>query len=134
MIKYLFSGCDQYISLGSIPDGSTCHLYDFCTGVRCCSDIPLLDRSINTWLIIDHCNYKLSVGFEKLSINVSLRDYEMGKQKDVIINGVFRIRWVLSITNDIVTTVRYMFTLLYFVLKVMACFTLYFAFTIHQAC
>lgn len=85
-------GCDQYVTLGGVPAGTTCHLYDFCTGVRCCSDIPLLDRSINTWLILDHCNYKLSVGFEKLSINVSLHDYEMGKEEDVIINGVFRIQ------------------------------------------
>eukprot|EP00105_Crassostrea_gigas_P044578 XP_019928726.1 PREDICTED: uncharacterized protein LOC105342845 [Crassostrea gigas] len=97
--------CDQYVTLGGVPAGTTCHLYDFCTGVRCCSDIPLLDRSINTWLIIDHCNYKLSVGFEKLSINVSLRDYEMGKQKDVIINGVFRIRYRIE---DLIKEQKYL--------------------------
>ena len=86
------TGCDQYVSLGGVPSGTTCHLYDFCTGVRCCSDLPLLGRSINTWLILDHCNYKLSVGFEKFSINVSLHDYDLGSQKKVIVNGVFRIQ------------------------------------------
>ena len=80
------------MSLGGVPSGTTCHLYDFCTGVRCCSDVPLLGRSINTWLILDHCNYKLSVGFEKFSINVSLHDYDLGSQKKGIVNGVFRIQ------------------------------------------
>lgn len=89
---FLFVGCDQYVSLSSIASNTTCHLFEFCTGVRCCSDLALLGRSINSWLILDHCNYKLSVGFEKFSVNVSLHTYSFGEEQTIDVNGVVRLR------------------------------------------
>jgi hypothetical protein len=91
-IVCVLSGCDQYVPLSPITSNSTCHVYEFCTGVRCCSDLPVLSRSINSWLILDHCNYKLSVGFEKFSYNISLHTFRFGTEQIVNIKGVVRLR------------------------------------------
>ena len=86
------AGCDQPVSLAPIGSDSTCHLYSFCTGVTCCSDLPQLQRSFNTWLILDHCNFKLSVGIEQFSLNISLHDFKFGRKEMVNLNGVFRLQ------------------------------------------
>lgn len=50
-------------------------------------------------MILDHCNYKLSVGFEKFSINVSLHSYAFGEEKEIEVNGVVRLRLVFLNIN-----------------------------------
>ena len=82
------------MTLGSITSNTSCHLYEFCTGVRCCTEVPILGRSINSWLMLDHCNYKLSVGFEKFSVNVSLSTYTFGEEQLLDVNGVLRLRYI----------------------------------------
>lgn len=89
----LFSACDEYVALSPFAgSNTTCHLFDFCTGVRCCSEVGMIRRSLHTFLIIDHCNYKLAVGIEKLVVNTSLHSYVYGTTRTVMLNGVIRLQ------------------------------------------
>lgn len=88
----LISACGEYVALSPISSNTTCHIFDFCTGVRCCSEVGFIRQSLNTFLIIDNCNYKLAVGIEKLVVNSSLHSYVYGTTETVMLNGVVRLQ------------------------------------------
>jgi hypothetical protein len=88
----LISACDEYVALSPLSSNTTCHLFDFCTGVRCCTEVGFIRQSLNTFLIIDNCNYKLAVGIEKLEVNTSLHSYVYGTTETVMLNGVVRLQ------------------------------------------
>ena len=81
------------MSLAALPadKDTTCHLFDTCTGVRCCSDVDVISRSLNTYLTIDTCSQRMSVGVEKFSVNVSLVGYQYGTKERVNLHGVVRL-------------------------------------------
>jgi hypothetical protein len=80
------------ISLPSIAEsGVSCHIPDYCTGIDCCVDVPVIQRAFHAYVLLDACNYKLSVGIEKLSFNLTLFDYEWGKVEHFYLQGVIRL-------------------------------------------
>ncbi|VDI38368.1 Hypothetical predicted protein [Mytilus galloprovincialis] len=83
--------CLKKVNLIALPNGTTCHLSNDCTGVTCCTDVDLLSRSISTSLKLDPCQYTLQVQIEKLVVNISLVDYQFGKQDGVYLFGVIRL-------------------------------------------
>ncbi|XP_076076023.1 uncharacterized protein LOC143046845 [Mytilus galloprovincialis] len=83
--------CLKKGSLPALSNGTTCHLSDDCTGVTCCTDVDLLSRSISTSLKLDPCEYTLQVQIENLVVNISLVDYQFGKQDGVYLFGVIRL-------------------------------------------
>jgi hypothetical protein len=69
----------------------SCHIPDYCTGIDCCVDVDLIGKSFNAYVLMDACNYKLSVGIEKLAFNLTLFEYEWGKVEHFYLQGVIRI-------------------------------------------
>ncbi|CAG2196994.1 unnamed protein product [Mytilus edulis] len=65
-----------HFSLPSVPNTMSCHLTDTCTGIDCCIDVEQISRSINVYIKLDACNYKLTAGIEKLTLDVPLLNYE----------------------------------------------------------
>ncbi|VDI06314.1 Hypothetical predicted protein [Mytilus galloprovincialis] len=84
-------GCPKPVSLSPLPNNTFCHLYDYCTGVTCCSDVELIGRTIKTYVSLDPCNRKMSIGIEKLSVNTSLFDYHFGSIERVKLHGVVHL-------------------------------------------
>ncbi|VDI79784.1 Hypothetical predicted protein [Mytilus galloprovincialis] len=80
--------CLEKVSLPALPYSTTCHLSDDCTGITCCTDVDLLSRSISTSIKLDPCEYTLQIQIEKLVVNISLVDYQFGKQDGVYLFGV----------------------------------------------
>lgn len=85
------SECQQKVSLPSVANSTSCHLFTDCTSVTCCTDVNLINRSVRTSLILDPCQYSLEVQIERLTVNISLMEYDFGKQDQVYLLGVIRL-------------------------------------------
>ena len=90
---FLFSSdCPHDISLPTLPNGLvSCHIADYCTGITCCTDVELIGRSISASVDLDVCDYTLQVKIEKLSVNISLVDYQFNKKDQVYLFGAIRL-------------------------------------------
>ena len=56
----------------------SCYIPEHCTAIYCCVDIPKIGLSINAFLDIDLCSYKLSGGIERETFDVTMFNYEWG--------------------------------------------------------
>ncbi|XP_052071171.1 uncharacterized protein LOC127709609 [Mytilus californianus] len=86
-------GCEKTLPyiLPAIPNTMSCHLTDTCTGIDCCIDVDQISRSINVYIKLDACNYKLTAGIEKLTFDVPLLNYEFGQKQSFRLKNIFRI-------------------------------------------
>jgi hypothetical protein len=87
----IFPVCpDDSITLPSgQPSGTTCQINYHCLGIECCSliDLGILSRAFKTWLIIDPCEYRLSLGFEHFNFNTTLFTFVRGVEKRIEIGS-----------------------------------------------
>ncbi|KAK3612535.1 hypothetical protein CHS0354_024512 [Potamilus streckersoni] len=88
--------CPVPVELSTLTGPVSCHLMDMCTGFDCCFDVALVQQAFKVYIHLDHCNYKLFVGIEKLQFTVHLHDYEWGTQKELFLRGVVRLAFVLQ--------------------------------------
>ncbi|XP_038062441.1 uncharacterized protein LOC119732930 [Patiria miniata] len=98
----LRSGCPA-VDVTQLPDFLSCTVTDSCLGIRCCleMDLKITTRCVNAWVILDPCNFTLSVGFEKWERSVTLFHYPLGDVMEEVVNGVLTVRWrVAKITED----------------------------------
>ncbi|XP_071123205.1 uncharacterized protein [Mytilus edulis] len=100
-------GCPKQLSLPPLDNTTRCHLYDFCTGVACCTDIKILGRSLTTYIKLDPCNRKLYVGIEKMNVTVNLLDYQFGKPEHIKLNGLVHLDFIIE---DFKVSRQYMVT------------------------
>jgi hypothetical protein len=61
---------------------------DRCTAVDCCITLPSFRRNVNVFVDLDSCDYRLSVGIEKIHLNFSLVDYQWGTLQQYSLVGV----------------------------------------------
>ena len=78
----------------ALPSTTACRLPSYCTGAQCCVDVDLLRRSFETYVYLDACNYRLSVGLEKLDINITLFDFSFDEWKMYTLSNVLRVKYV----------------------------------------
>ncbi|KAL3873866.1 hypothetical protein ACJMK2_036950, partial [Sinanodonta woodiana] len=88
--------CPSKVETLTLPDSVVCHIPAYCTGVQCCMNVELLQRHISTHLVLDSCNYQLTVSIEKLSFSIALFDFEYGKKTSVQLQGVFGVQFLLD--------------------------------------
>lgn len=67
------------MTLPALPDQLKCHVPDYCTGIDSCVYVDQLQRGFRAHLLLDACNFKFSVGIEKLQVEQSLIDYDWGE-------------------------------------------------------
>lgn len=80
MLDFFCADCKQPLSLPYLKETeTTCIVDDTCTGVKCCVEMSLLDRSFVYSVRLDACSFMLTVGIEKLTYNHSLIGYKFGK-------------------------------------------------------
>ncbi|XP_052083594.1 uncharacterized protein LOC127720893 [Mytilus californianus] len=87
------SECLASISLPVLPPTTKCHLFNSCTFISCCVEVPVLQRSFNMFMNLDACNLKLTVGIEKLLFEQMLSSYQWGTKKSFWLNGILRISY-----------------------------------------
>ncbi|XP_038050728.1 uncharacterized protein LOC119723897 [Patiria miniata] len=91
------------VDVTQLPDFLSCTVSDSCLGIQCCleMDLKITTRSVNAWVILDPCNFTLSVGFEKWERSVTLFHYPLGDVMEEVVNSVLRVRWrVAKITEE----------------------------------
>ncbi|KAJ8320500.1 LOW QUALITY PROTEIN: hypothetical protein KUTeg_002087 [Tegillarca granosa] len=87
--------------LPNLPSDMKCHLFEHCTGIKCCTDIKLLGRSLSTFLILDPCKHTLRLGIEKLMIKISLFQFKFGETTPFYLFGVFKLDFnILDLQGD----------------------------------
>lgn len=73
--------CHKEITTPDLPGQSgllSCEVSG-CTRVDCCMNAPLIGRGIHTFLHIEECSFKMTVGIERLSVVIDLTNYDWGK-------------------------------------------------------
>jgi hypothetical protein len=86
-----FIACPSDLVLPALDESVSCHIPEHCTGVECCVDVDLVGRSFHAYVVIDPCQYTLSIGIENLAVNLTLLDYEWGTIEHFNLRGVVRI-------------------------------------------
>ena len=83
MVHYfVYLGCPlSFVDLPPLPEMVSCHIPEHCTGIYCCVDIPKIGLSIEAYLDIDLCTYRVSGGIEQETFDETLFEYEWGKCK-----------------------------------------------------
>ena len=69
--------------LPELPDEIMCVINEQCLGIQCCFnlDIGVALLSTQAWLIVDPCNFQISVGFGTWFRNITLFTYEWGQEE-----------------------------------------------------
>lgn len=96
---WCFVGCGTNLKLPTLSPNLACRLSHLCTGVQCCLHIPILERLIEAHAFLDVCNYKLSIGLEKLVLNISMFDYNYNTWKTISLGNMIRLRYYFDICN-----------------------------------
>ncbi|XP_062581277.1 uncharacterized protein LOC134243073, partial [Saccostrea cucullata] len=102
-------------SLSSVADQALCTVSSSCTNIKCCVNIPLLNRTFEVGMELDYSYYSLKVNVEKMTRRQSLIGYTFGKEETLSVQGVFKFIYEV---NDLVDG-----NLLDISLKAEACFS-----------
>ena len=91
---YYFAACPAVSEVPHIPNVIKCSIDDRCLGIHCCVDVDfqIAQLMLKTWLVIDPCDFTFSIGFENLSFNLSLFEYEWGKTESERISDYLTVR------------------------------------------
>ncbi len=73
------------VDIAAHSDKITCSVHEDCLGVQCCVNLnfKVTALKLKAWLIINPCDFKFSVGFEKLDFNFTLFTYEWGNKERI---------------------------------------------------
>ncbi|XP_021353372.1 uncharacterized protein LOC110450253 [Mizuhopecten yessoensis] len=89
--------CPLDISLPNILSvPMTCYIPDYCTGIDCCLDVDFLGMSFRSFVLLDGCGLNLQIGIEQLAINESLSGYLFGTPRQLYVEGVLRIDYLIE--------------------------------------
>ncbi|KAI8485717.1 hypothetical protein Bbelb_365510, partial [Branchiostoma belcheri] len=83
-----------------LPDTMACTVEDNCMGVKCCLDLDfkLIKLTVQSYVHLDLCNYKLLMGIGNVDIAQTLFTYEWGTPKLFTIGNAIKIDY--SIDKD----------------------------------
>lgn len=91
------SDCPKAIAFlpSQIPDPMSCHIPDYCTGIECCADIPVLGLGLHVTVFLDLDKLELQIGLETVKETIKLNDYVWGDVKTIsVAAGLFKLRYV----------------------------------------
>lgn len=89
---FYISACPSMPTFNDISSHASCYIPDTCTALDCCIEVDRIKRQLRTYIDIDTCNYKLTVGIEKLYLEYSLVDYQWGKKEKYSLFGLLNLQ------------------------------------------
>ncbi|XP_063431651.1 uncharacterized protein LOC134714342 [Mytilus trossulus] len=87
---------DPVGSLLNLGSDTTCHLDSSCTAVDCCVDSTSLGLTLNGYVRLDPCNYKIYIGLEGIDLDYTLIDFSFGTVQHYAMNEVFNLDFVVD--------------------------------------
>ena len=91
VLLLLLSDCPFDLDLPPLTGPLTCYVPDYCSGISCCIDVDFISRSFNAYLLIDTCNFVLTVGIEDFKTEIPLSTYHWGTKESFALFGLVKI-------------------------------------------
>jgi hypothetical protein len=90
------SSCTQDVSpyLPTLPASTNCRISSGCTVIQCCTDLPLIGRTLNYKININACSHTLVLQIETFQLQLSPLDFEFGEEQTFSIDQIFSIKYV----------------------------------------
>lgn len=78
----LISVCPRTINSlpAQVPEPMTCSIPDYCTGIDCCAELPVLGLGLRSYVFLDLERLEIRYGMENVERTVKIADYTWGKQ------------------------------------------------------
>ena len=94
MFSLTITDCPAGFQIPGIDDILMCSVDEKCLGIQCCINIDFKIKKLmmKTWLILDPCDFTFSVGFEKVTYDLTLFTYEWGKTETAEISDFLVIK------------------------------------------
>ncbi len=83
-------------ALPTPPTGIDCYVSDDCLGIHCCAtiDLHVIQPSVSIDIVLDPCDFVISVAFGDRYFNTTLFTYEWGQHKEYLIGSSIKLRYV----------------------------------------
>lgn len=94
-----FTDCPLNIqrSLEVVKDKAFCTVSTTCTNIKCCINVPLLNRTFEVGVSIDYSYEKIMVHIEKMYRKHSFIGFEFGEEHLLSVAGVFKFRYIVVV-------------------------------------
>ncbi|XP_072048756.1 uncharacterized protein [Amphiura filiformis] len=91
------NGCPA-VTVPLTPNSLSCYPASTCLGVTCCVDLDLVITKLQTkaWIILDPCQFTLSIGLGMWELNITLVEYAFGQEKTEMIGDVIEFRYNIA--------------------------------------
>ena len=86
-----FSECTEAVPVKHLPPHTVCKLSKSCSAIKCCTDIGVLNTTVQTEIDVDMCRGKVFIRLEKLETMIMLTDFEFSKWQKQSIQNVFSV-------------------------------------------
>ncbi len=80
-------------SVGYLNNG-TCYVNNVCSGFLCCLDMDFVvtQRQVSAYIVIDVCNFEMTIGFGEWFLDVSLFTYSWGTEMTETIGNAIQLK------------------------------------------
>jgi hypothetical protein len=79
--RFVYRRQGEWKCLPKIHKSMSCYLSETCTAIDCCIDVEQIGRSVNVYINLDACNYRLTAGIEKVTFDIPLLQYQFGQKQ-----------------------------------------------------
>ncbi|VDI40563.1 Hypothetical predicted protein [Mytilus galloprovincialis] len=85
--------CAMNITLPPLSSDVSCHVTSLCTGIQCCVDNELLNRTLDFSILLDPCEKRLSISIEQTRYNTTFSNINWGVNQYFNLQGMIRIEY-----------------------------------------
>ncbi len=80
-------------SVGYLSNG-TCYVNDVCSGFLCCLDMDFVvtQRQISAYIVMDVCNFEMTIGLGEWFLDVSLFTYSWGTEMTKTLGNAIQLK------------------------------------------
>ncbi|CAG2190131.1 unnamed protein product [Mytilus edulis] len=87
------SNCAMNMTLPPLSSDVSCHVTSLCTGIQCCVDNELLNRTLDFSILLDPCEKRLSISIEQTRYNTTFSNINWGVNQYFNLQGMIRIEY-----------------------------------------
>ncbi|XP_076086791.1 uncharacterized protein LOC143057371 [Mytilus galloprovincialis] len=85
--------CAMNMTLPPLSSDVSCHVTSLCTGIQCCVDNELLNRTLDFSILLDPCEKRLSISIEQTRYNTTFSNINWGVNQYFNLQGLIRIEY-----------------------------------------
>ena len=68
-----------------------CYVNNNCSRIQCCTDLPLIKRTIESFIEINPCTKEIEIGIENMQYKIGPKEYIWGAYQTFDMNGIFTL-------------------------------------------